>query len=263
MPMRTLPVPADPPTAPSPPARVSRPRWLVSLLILIGAAAVGGAWLFRPDPDPQPVVETTLETSDLMKFLSGGRNWRNLPFTLDAAEREDLATCLRLAADVRSTLNGVSSFTDASARAQLEAVLARRPDFFYAEYLLGLWHTMNGDAARGREYYARALEHAPVVLVQRYELADGRPLAGARVDTFQVECNRVRNGSLDPSLKLTFFDLTTDAHGSIRVPVYDTVYRLFNTSHPEGYAATYPRLGWFESPGRVGLLPVAGVTPEE
>jgi hypothetical protein len=76
---------------------------------------------------------------------------------------------------------------------------------------------MNGDASRGREYHALALEHAPVVLVQTYEFAHGRPLAGARVPEFQVECNRVRNGSLDPSLKLTFFDLTTDAEGRIRL----------------------------------------------
>lgn len=255
--------PDEPVIAPaSPPAGPSRPRWLVPLLILAGLIGAG-AWLFRPDPGPQPVVETTLETSGLTKFLSGGRNWRNLPFRLDAAEREDLAACLRLAGDVRSTVNGVSPFADPSARAQLEAVLARRPDFFYAEYLLGLWYAMNGDAELGRRYHARALEHAPVVLAQRYEFADGRPLAGARIDTFQVECNRVRNGSLDPSLKLTFFDLTTDADGAIRVPVYDTVYRLFNTSHPDGHAATYPRLGWFESPGRVGVLPAARVTPEK
>jgi hypothetical protein len=239
-----------------------RRRRLILLLIVVGIAAGAVICLFRPDPGPQPVVETTLETSSLMKFLSGGRNWRNLPFTLDAAEREDLAVSLRLAGDVRTTLNGVSSFSDPSARAQLEAVLARRPDFFYAEYLLGLWHAMNGDAARGHTHYARALEHAPVVLVQRYELADGRPLVGARIDTFQVECNRVQNGSLNPSLKLTFFDLTTDAGGSIRVPVYETVYRLFNTSHPDGCTATYPRLGWFESPGRVGLLPAARVQRE-
>lgn len=262
--MQARTAPAEPP-AESPPlvsSVPSRPRWRIPLLVLIGIVAVGGKWLLRPDPGPQPVVETTLETSALTKFLSGGRNWRNLPFTLDPDEREDLAVCLHLAADVRTTFNGVSSFADPSAKAQLDAVLKRRPEFFYAEYLLGLWHAMNGETDRAAQYYARALEHAPVVLVQRYELPDGRPLTGGRIDTFQVECNRVQNGSLNPSLKLTFFDLTTDREGCIRVPVYDTVYRLFNTSHPDGFVATYPRLGWFESKGRVGVLPTAGVKPE-
>lgn len=248
-----------PPTPPQP----NRTLWLIPAGLLLASLALVATWFYLRDPGPQPVAETTLQTSPLMKFLSGGRNWRNLDFTLTSAEREDVATCLDLAGEVRNTTDGVSAFTDPAVRAKLEAILDRRPEFFYAEYLLGLWHEKTGDAGRARDYHVKALDHAPVILVQRYELSDGRPLTGARIETFQVECNRVRNGILNPSLKLTFFDLTTDSDGAIRLPVYDTVYRLFNTSHPAGYTADYPRLGWFESEGRIGLLPVAKVRDDE
>jgi len=254
--------PLGPSTSMPPTSPPSRTLWLLPAGLLLASLSLVATWFYLRDPGPQPVVQTTLETSPLMKFLSGGRNWRNLDFTLTSAEREDLALCLDLAAEVHDTTNGVSAFADPSTKTQLESVLARRPNFFYAEYLLGLWHEKTGDASRAREYYAKALEHAPVVLVQRYELPDGRPLAGARIATFQVECNRVRNGNLNPTLKLTFFDLTTDADGAIRLPVYDTVYRLFNTSHPAAHTADYPRLGWFESETRIGLLPRAAVRPD-
>ena len=98
-----------------------------------------------------------------------------------------------------------------------------------------------------------------MTLVQRFDHPDGTPLVGAYVRSVEVECNRVRGGSLDPSLKLEFFDLVTDADGCVRLPVYRTVYRLSGISHPRGYKAEFPTLGWFETRGRVGLLPAAVV----
>jgi hypothetical protein len=245
----------------APPRARRGPHVLVASICVGLGAAVAAMWLTRPDGGPQPVIETSLENSRVGR-LANGHALRDLPFNLDMPERVDIAICLRLAGRVRNSGESEPAFTDEDTRIKLEDVLKRRPGFFYAEYLLGLWHTASGDPVTGARHYADALEHAPAVLVQRYELAAGQPLVGATIATFQVECNRVRHGKHDPSLKLTFFDLETDKDGCIRLPVYDTVYRLFNTSDPAGYRATYSELGWFEARGRVGLLPVATVRPE-
>ena len=101
------------------------------------------------------------------------------------------------------------------------------------------------------------------MLVPTYRYADGRPLAGATIREVAVECNRVRNGSLDPSLKLRFVRLVTDADGSIRLPGYRTVWRMSSQAYPDGLDAEYPRHGRFESRGKVGLLPVVTVSPKE
>ena len=99
------------------------------------------------------------------------------------------------------------------------------------------------------------------VVVQRFEYADGRPLVGAEVRSFALECNRVRNGSLDPSLKLLYVGLVTDAGGEVRLPAYRTVWRTDSMAHPPGFDVTFPSLGWFEGRGKVGLLPPAVVRP--
>jgi hypothetical protein len=211
-------------------------------------------------------VETNLEATGLRQVLQGGGNWRNLPFRLSTAEEADLQGCLRLARLVPMIVNGVSEFSADSTRQELEAILRRNPNHFYAEYLLGLWHDLAGQAEEGREYHARALAHAPVVLVQTYRFPDGQPLRGAALRHIEIECNRVQGGSIDPSLKLAFYHLTTDETGSVRLPVYDTVYRRASVPAialaPPGLRLTYPRLGWFAAPSRVGLLPVAQVKPE-
>src|SRR5262245_38720545 len=82
----------------------------------------------------------------------------------------------------------------------------------------GLWHQKSGAKDTALTHYARAAEHAPVVLIQRYELKDGRPLARCTIESIQIECNRVQKGSLDPSLNLVFCDLVTDAAGCVRLP---------------------------------------------
>ena len=68
--------------------------------------------------------------------------------------------------------------------------------------------------------------------------------------------------SLDPSLKLRYALLVTDEEGTIRLPVYRTVWRITRQSHPGGHDAVIPTLGWFESRGKVGLLPVVTVRPK-
>ena len=103
----------------------------------------------------------------------------------------------------------------------------------------------------------QAYRHAPRVIVQRYENAEGDPIVGAEVPSFELECNRVENSSLNPSPKLVYFNLVTDEEGAIYLPVYDTVLRATSKSYPKDIPVNYPTLGWFECRGRAGLMPVA------
>jgi hypothetical protein len=235
-------------------------RWLVRALSAVALMIGLGAWLFLAPRGSQPVMPTTLETNALERLLGRG-NWRDLGFTLTPEHAEALKKCQFLAVKVRSTVNGVSPFTDETCRWELEKVLQDAPDCFYAEHLLGLWRQMNGEQAAAEVHYASALASAPVVLVQRFELDDGRPLAGAEAPELEIECNRVEGSALDPSLKLTFFKLTTDSEGCVRLPVYKTVYRLTAAASPPGFETHWPATGWFQSRGRTGLLPTATVTP--
>jgi hypothetical protein len=107
-----------------------------------------------------------------------------------------------------------------------------------------------------------AYQHAPVIIVERFELPNGSPAANIAIVHFALECNRVQNGSLDPSLQLSYPDLETDADGCIYLPVYNTVYRTNEMSWPEGYITDFPTLGWFETSRKVGLLPVVKLTPK-
>lgn len=79
---------------------------------------------------------------------SGLGGWKSLPFELPPDEETDVRHCVELAKEMRHTVNGVVQFTSPEVRGELESILAGRPDYFYAEYLLGLWHRMNGDEAR-------------------------------------------------------------------------------------------------------------------
>ena len=247
--------------AAGPKRRPTRRRLFALLPIL--ALLVAPAFLLRSRGNtPRPVVETTLEQTGILKWL-GVRAWQDLPFTLTAEEVRDVDRCVALVRRINTTHNDVSPFTAETTKQELETILRARPGFFYAEYLLGLWHQEQGDRARGETLYAQALEHAPAVLVQPYRFRDGRPLAGSVIARMEIECNRVRNGWLDPSLKLAFFNLRTDGQGNVRVPVYRTVYRVSSVSNPDEFDTEYPRLGWFETRGKTGILPAATVAPEK
>jgi hypothetical protein len=56
------------------------------------------------------------------------------------------------------------------ARHDFEEILTKRPDFFYAAYLLGCWHRENGDTDSASQYFELAYAAAPVVLVMSFDL---------------------------------------------------------------------------------------------
>jgi hypothetical protein len=216
-----------------------------------GAMQAASRWARQRGWKAANIKETTLESP-----WGLGGPWRSLPFEIGPDEERNIRECVALARNHLSTLNGVNLFDREETRQALQAVLTRQRDCFYAEYLLGVWRHSHGDAVAARDLFERAYRHAPAVIVERFETAGGQPVANASLQGFALECNRVKNGSLDPSLKLFYPRLRTDENGCIYLPVYQTVYRTDDTSWPGGYEAKYPRLGWFQSPARVGLLPV-------
>ena len=218
------------------------------------ALAVVSRWAAEHGWQAQEVT-----TADLTG--SFGPAWRNLPFHVSKEEEADTRACIELARKARSSVNGKTLFADLATRQALEEILRRRPEFFYAEFLLSTWHRDFGDPAESQRLLAAAYEHAPVILVQRFEFADGSPLVGGAVYGFTIECNRVENHYLD-QIHLEFLNLRTDANGCIYLPVYDTVYRRFSASTPYGYSVDFPTLGWCQTSRKVGLLPVAIATAD-
>lgn len=197
-----------------------------------------------------PIVETSLE---------GWFGWRNLPFDPKADELAIIKECQQFVIDYRSTYGKdgkrVRRFDDLKTRDDLEDLLKLKPDFFYTQHLLGTWYRRNGDLDKAQELLSASLKNAPVVLTQRYRTGNGESLTDVTIDGMSIECNRVKNHSLDPSLQLEFIDLVTDSDGEVAVPVYDTVFRLASRSYPAGYDTEMQRLGWFSAKSRIGVLP--------
>ena len=218
---------------------------------LLLAMVVGLLVLPGMQPLKGPITQTSLE---------GFFGWRNLPFDPDQDELAIVEDCHHAVIQYHSTHGNndgrsVRDFDDPETRDDLEAILKRKPDFFYAQQLLGTWYRRNGDLVKGQELLSAALKNAPIVLTQRYRTGNGEPLANVAIDSMTIECNRVKNHSLNPELKLEFVDLVTDSQGEVAVPVYDTVFRLYSRSHPDGYDTEMPNLGWFGSKSRIGVLP--------
>ena len=115
---------------------------------------------------------------------SFGPAWRNLPFHISKEEEADTRACIELARKARSSVNGKTLFADPATRQALEEILQRRPEFFYAEFLLSMWHRDFGDPAESQRLLDAAYEHAPAILVQRFEFADGSPLVGGAILRF-------------------------------------------------------------------------------
>lgn len=239
-------------------------RWFILASVAVVLVSLGvSIWHWWTSFLPQPVVPTDLTANGIQRILNGGAAFRNLPFCLAAEEEAALKECEQLGRSVRFLHNDQAQFDRDEVRARLEAILTEHPQLFHADSLLALWHRRRGNKDLAEQHMQQALKKAPVILVQRFQFADGSPLVGSAIREIQIECNRVQKGSLDPSLKLTFFDLTTDADGCVYLPVYRTIYRLYSIAHPEGFALELPRLGWFETRSKVGILPAATVARKE
>ena len=198
-------------------------------------------------PEERPVTKTTLE---------GWLGWKNLPFKISAEEEARVKELLEIARSYFHQSNNVRKFDEPGTRERIEEILKEDPGCFYAQHLLGTWHLRNGSAEEGRRLIEESLAKAPVVLKQRFRFGNNKPLQNVEFQQMTIECNRVRNGSLNPDLKLMYPVLVTDELGQVRVPVYKTVYRFYSYSFPEGYRLEETEtLGWFKSTAHTGVLP--------
>lgn len=197
-------------------------------------------------PEKQPVNSTTLE---------GIGGWRNLAFQLDKKEEAVIEECKQLSQTYFHMRSDKRVFNDTETRDKLTTILKQNPQCFYAQYLLGTWYRLQGNRQEAQRLIQQSLEKAPVILTQTYKLGTGKPAAGIEIPAISIECNRVKDHYLDPSLNLQYVGLITDANGSVQLPVFDTVFRTSSQSYPEGYQAEFQNLGWFESKSRQGTLP--------
>ena len=122
----------------------------------------------------------------------------------------DYATCLhyvRTRAVDRDSENAIPGqwlpgrvFGD-QARRDFEAILARRPDFFYAAWLLGCWHRQNGDMEEASQYFEQAYTAAPIVLVMSFDLFE---LPESWEQNRPPRVTLVNNRTLTHSIDLTY-----------------------------------------------------------
>jgi hypothetical protein len=188
-----------------------------------------------PIPGKSEGPSYPVRRTDLEGWFGG---WRNLPFEITPEEEDAVRRCRFLSGKANHTVDGVIQFTLKEVREELEAILVKRPGFFYAEHLLGVWFDLHDQKELGKIWSQRALEHAPAILVQDFVLADGRPCPELPISVLSIECNRVK-----------------EHYRFILLPVYDTVYQVGTVAHVTEFSTDMTRLGWFESHGRVGVLP--------
>lgn len=228
---------------------IFRPSRLTIMAVVL-VSVVGLLILPGMRPFKAPVSPTSLE---------GLFGWRNLSFDPDQEELDIVKECHQVVNKYRSTYQrdgrAMRHFDDPETRQTLEDILKRKPDFFYPQFLLGTWYRRNGQLDKAQQLLTASLKNSPIVLTQRYKQGNGDPLTNVSIDGMAIECNRVKNHSLNPDLKLEFVDLVTDSEGEIAIPVYDTVFRLSSRSFPKEYDTEMSRLGWFQSRSRIGILP--------
>ena len=113
------------------------------------------------------------------------------------------------------------------AKRDFEAILERRPEFFYAAYLLGCWHRQNGDTETATRYFEQAYATAPVVLVMSFDLFElpesweqNRPPRVTLVNnrTFAHNIDLTYHDGLDDCAMVRYPLLRADENGLVFIP---------------------------------------------
>ena len=155
-------------------------------------------------------------------------------------------------------------FTTDATRQDLEQIAAEHPDLFYAHYLRGTWHRLNGDGDAAATAYTRAFELAPSALLRHHVAGDGSDAAFAAVPDVALVADRIVNDRRDSTLVLTYPYLETDADGYIYLPVYKAILRHTEADRPAGVIDSTGKPLWFTWFGQVGRLPdITLATPAE
>lgn len=101
------------------------------------------------------------------------------------------------------------------ARHDFESILERRPDFFYAAYLLGCWHRQNGDTETATRYFEQAYANAPVVLVMSFDLIE---LAESWEQDSPPQLTLINNRTFAHNVDLTYH-YGVDDNAMVRYPM--------------------------------------------
>ncbi len=148
----------------------------------------------------------------------------------------DYATCLRYVR-ARVTDRGTENAMPGQwlpghrfggdARRDFEAILSRRPDFFYAAYLLGCWHRQSGDDVTATRYFEQAYASAPVVLVLSFDLIElaesweqNRPPLVTLINsrTFAHNIDLTYHYGIDDDVMVRYPLLQADENGLVLIP---------------------------------------------
>ena len=145
----------------------------------------------------------------------------------------DYATCLRYIFPCSAELALPGQWLPGrllgeQAKRDFEAIFARRPDFFYAAYLLGCWHRQNGDIETATRYFEQAYSAAPVVLVMSFDLIElgesweqSRPPVVTLVNnrTFVHNIDLTYHYGVDDCARVRYPLLQADKNGLVLIPV--------------------------------------------
>ena len=135
------------------------------------------------------------------------------------------------------------------ARHDFEAILAKRPDFFYAAYLLGCWYRQHDDVETATRYFELAYSTAPVVLVMSFDLFElhesweqNRPPRVTLVNnrTFAHDIDLTYHYGVDNCAKVRYPLLRADENGLILVPAESDWLTWERTCYPDLPAVAQP-----------------------
>ena len=154
------------------------------------------------------------------------------------------------------------------ARHDFEAILAKRPDFFYAAYLLGCWYRQHDDVETATRYFELAYSTAPVVLVMSFDLFElhesweqNRPPRVTLVNnrTFAHDIDLTYQYGVDDCAKVRYPLLRADENGLVLIPAESDWLTWERTCYPDLPAVAQPNrkfdTAWrFRSQSKVSYL---------
>ncbi|MEL7088835.1 MAG: hypothetical protein AAGL98_10425 [Planctomycetota bacterium] len=163
--------------------------------------------------------------------------------------------------ELRAVLRGggiaalpLEEFRGPATLAELDQILAEQPDLFYAHYLRGTWHRVNGDPAAAEIAYTRAFALAPAALLRHHVDAERKPVADTPIPDIAFVADRIVNDQRDSSLVLYYPHLETDGRGFVYLPVYKAILRQTDADRPTGVIDSTDKPLWFTWWGQVGRL---------
>lgn len=241
---------------------------LITIGIVVGVSTFSLLWIYvlkPPAPDttePMALIwseRTTWPQTMFVNYKSLERGmmsaartnetFKDLGFHVSAEESQAV---VRLSALARQP---EADFRSDATRQAIEQEIAALPELFYAYALLGIWHTLDGNAEAADRAMTEAFGHAPAALLRYHDTPQGQPATHHDVPTLAIAADQVVNDHLDRSLVLVYPFLQTDERGWVYLPAYKTILRRADPTLPVGVIEIQEKPRWFTFWGNVGRLP--------